>query len=205
MSDVIKKDFFLLRIDNGIKLNFAEIFGNNNPIVVEIGSGKGEFVKEMSIRYSEVNFLCFELKERRNNIAIRELDIGKNRNIRFIMHYVDSSIDEIIDKDAIMRVIINHPDPWPKRRHHKHRLINNEFLDTLYYLLKPEGVVQIATDHQGYSEWIIKHFENDNRFEFIFEGGFSKTPSSEHIVTYFETIKRKEGFEPIFMHFRKVL
>jgi len=118
--------------------------------------------------------------------------------------YVDPNVTEVIPEKSIKRVFINHPDPWPKTKHHKNRLINDKFIDTLNKILKLRGVVEVATDHAGYAQWIIDHFKDREDFVAEYPGGFTHIPNMGHIVTYFEEVKRKEGFDPIFMKFRKV-
>ncbi|MDD3050980.1 MAG: tRNA (guanosine(46)-N7)-methyltransferase TrmB [Candidatus Cloacimonetes bacterium] len=200
-----KETVFLLKIIEDTIVDNEQIFNNENPLCWEIGSGKGEFIREMSLRYPQLNFIGFELKPKRVNFIIRNLDVEKNQNVKICQFFVDASVKKVFKAESIEKIFINHPDPWPKRRHHKNRLFNAAFLDSLAYVLKKGGEVKVATDHKEYADWIIKHFKQDNRWLALHEGYSTMVPGENHIVTYFETIKRKEGFEPIFMSFRKVL
>ena len=101
-------------------------------------------------------------------------------------------------------IYIIHPDPWPKRKHHKNRLIRHGFIDVLWRILKSRGFIEISTDHKDYANWIVQHFRERKDFESVYDKGFIKNPKEEHIETFFEKKKREEGFEPFFMKYRKV-
>jgi tRNA (guanine-N7-)-methyltransferase len=124
--------------------------------------------------------------------------------VKLLNHYVDKEISQVIPKYSIPVIYIQHPDPWPKRRHHKYRLINQDFIDALNLMLELGGRVEIATDHPEYSQWIIEHFDQRKDFVSLFEKGYTYEKQAGHIETYFEEIKRAEGFEPIFMFYQKV-
>ena len=73
----------------------------------------------------------------------------------------------------------------------------------LKLLLKDGGYVEMATDHHGYAEWIVEHFKKRTDFEVIYENGYRFEPPEDHIETYFEKTKKKEGFDPHFMLFKR--
>ncbi len=199
-----KKDFFEIKIEDDKVLNLEKIFENKHPIYLEIGSGKGEFLSKKSVQMKEFNFLGIELKKRRIVNILKKLDIVDNKNVRLLRLYVDHKINQWIKKDSIDHIYIIHPDPWPKRRHHKNRLIQQAFIDSLTKILKADGIVQISTDHTEYSKWIINNFKQRNDFISVYENHFTQEREEDHITTFFETTKMKEGFNPIFMKFKKV-
>ena len=199
----LDRSFLLPELKKNKKINIEEIFGNKNPLRLEIGCGHGEFLCELSERHPDRNFIGFELKRKRIISTIKKLKNNKRYNVRIAEFYVDENIEGIFSDCAIDRIYINHPDPWPKKRHHKKRLIQTKFVDILAKLLTINGIVQIATDHLEYSKWIMYKFSLSTQFESVFKNGYSMDPIDGHIVTHFEIMKRKEGFEPIFMHFRR--
>ncbi len=196
-NDIEEKlmQFLLKTGEEPLRLN--EVFGNDHPIHVEIGSGRGEFIAEMARMLPNVNFLGFELKWKRFPPILKRLDETIHTNVRLAAEYVDKTIGEKIEPGSVDKVYIIHPDPWPKRRHHKHRIIQQAFLDALYTLLKPGGEVYISTDHRDYAQWIKNEFAK--REDFTVVEDFDKPP----VVTHFEDMKRREGFEPIPMTYRK--
>ncbi len=191
-----KLKLFLLETSDH-PLDLQEVFGNDNPVHVEIGSGRGEFIAEMARILPKVNFLGFELKWKRFPPMLKRLDESMRVNVRLAAEYVDKSIGEKIREGTVEKVYIIHPDPWPKRKHHKHRIIQQPFIDALHLLLKPDGEVYLSTDHRDYALWIQKEFAKRDDFTVVED--FVKPP----VVTHFEDMKRREGFEPISMTYRK--
>lgn len=199
-----RQNKYVIEVEEGTSLDFATIFGNNNPVHLEIGSGKGEFITQKSRIHRDINFVGVELNTKGITSILKKLDLETDSNVRLLNHYVDKNISQIIPKFSLSVIYIQHPDPWPKRKHHKYRLINQDFIDSLQFLLKPNGTVEIATDHPEYSEWIIEHFRRRGDFLSLFDNDFTFEKQPGHIETYFEKVKRYEGFEPRFMFYKKL-
>jgi tRNA (guanine-N7-)-methyltransferase len=199
-----KLDFFKIKVEEDKQLDYVELFGNSNPVHVEIGSGKGEFLARKALQHPEINFIGIELKRKRIITITKKLNIEEHCNVRLANFYVDHNITKHIKPHSIDCIYIQHPDPWPKRRHHKNRLFQHPFIDALAIMLKDNCEVRIATDHDDYTKWIVKHFKERKDFSAKFENGFTTEPYEGHIVTYFETVKLQEGFEPKFMHYKKL-
>jgi tRNA (guanine-N7-)-methyltransferase len=200
----LRAEKFLIETSENNLLDLEEIFGNNNPVYLEIGSGNGFFLTEKARRHPDINFIGIELKPNRIYSIMKKLDFDIHTNVRLMNHYVDKEITQILPKESIAKIYIQHPDPWPKKRHHKNRLIRQEFIDALNLMLKHGANVEIATDHPDYSEWIIEHFDQRKDFEPLFEGGFTFERQEDHIETYFENVKESEGFPPRFMFYKKL-
>jgi len=140
MEDLRKKyELFELIPEPAEKLNFQNIFGNNNPVHLEIGSGRGEFLLGKAMQNPDINFLAIELKEKRIKTILRQLDEVKYKNIKLIRLFVDESVIGIIPRNSLEKIYIIHPDPWPKKRHNRRRLIQPEFIDVLWHLLNSKG------------------------------------------------------------------
>ncbi len=198
-----KCDFFMLSSVVTEPLDWQQIFGNDHPVHMEIGSGKGEFLSQAAYRNPGINFVGIELKHKRVVSILRKLDFEKHPNVRLIELFVDVCIKEKIREKSVERIYIQHPDPWPKRKHIKNRLIQQDLIDCLSYMLSRDGVVELSTDHQGYQQWIISQFSKRNDFVPNYPGHISKIADEDHIETYFEMEKRREGFEPCFFQYRK--
>jgi tRNA (guanine-N7-)-methyltransferase len=196
-----KRKFFIIEER---ELNFQQIYGNSAPIHLEIGCGKGEFLAMKSRVKWDKNFLGIEVKPKRIKSTLKKLEPQHHSNVRLLQMFVDAQSSQIFPPNSIEMIYINHPDPWPKRRHHKRRLLQDEFIDILHRILVPGGILQIITDHVAYAEWITKKFLSRSDFRSKYEGGYTKIPFEGHIVTYFEKIKRLEGNDPIFMKYKKV-
>ncbi len=198
-----ERDFFELKSKQEKGLDFIKIFGNVNPVHLEIGCGRGEFLIQKALNLPDGNFLGIEFKEKRIKIILRKLDFKLHKNVRIMKLFVDENLKKCIPEKSISKIYIIHPDPWPKRKHHKNRLINDRFVGVLSEILKPDGRLEIATDHAEYAEWIINLFAARKDFVSEYENGYSSIPVEGHIETYFEMKKRQEGFKPIFMEFKK--
>ena len=197
-----KEKFFLYELD-GEGLDFAKIFGNKQPVHLEIGSGRGEFITEIAILEPETNFLGLELKQKRIKTILKKLDPERHTNLRLLMVKVDDQMLKMIPSRSVERFYIFHPDPWPKKKHHKHRLIQTGFLQELNIVLEDGGEVLITTDHENYMRWIVKHFQQSGLFDLEHEEGFSREPFEGHIETHFEQKLKKKGYPPFYMRFRK--
>ncbi len=199
-----KHNFFVISTVVDEPIDWRTVFGNDNPVHLEIGAGKGEFISGIAARNPDINYVAVELKHKRIVTILKKLNIDVHRNVRLMELCLDETIGEKILLHSIDCIYIQHPDPWPKRKHHKNRLIQQEFLDCLSSMLKMDGRIELSTDHTGYRDWIIGKFKDRDDFVSLFADGYSLTPGDEHIITFFETEKRKEGFEPCFMKYKKV-
>lgn len=184
------------------KLNWAEIYGDNNPVKLEIGTGRGEFLVGQSLLDWKSNYLGIEMNYDRIDYTLRQLEPGRHENVRLLTKFVDEKIIEMIPAGTVRKIYIIHPDPWPKRRHHPRRLIQHSFLDVLWELLDEKGTLEIQTDHAEYGKWIIRHLNERDDFEPI-NGGSTHIPGKGHIVTYFESKKLREGNKPVYINYRK--
>ena len=196
--------YFEINVDNKNRLDFNELFGNFNEVYLEIGSGRGEFLIKQAENNSDINFLGIDLKEKRIKSILMKLNKSLHTNVKITRLYVDTNVTNWIPPDSIAKIYIIHPDPWPKRKHYHRRLIQSKFLDALYKILKENGIVQISTDHRGYAKWIQNIFEERNDYIPLWEDGFSYIAPNDHVETFFEQKKKKEGYPPIFLSYKKV-
>jgi tRNA (guanine-N7-)-methyltransferase len=204
MEFMKKREFFEIQFETGNLLNFKELYGNGNPVWLEIGCGRGEFISKKSELMQNINFLGIEIKEKRIKTIVRTVDENLNRNVRILQKYVDKEITKLIPPGSFERIFIQFPDPWPKRKHKERRLLQNEFIDILNTLLTSRGILEISTDHPGYKDWINEKFKSRKDFQSVFTAGFSMELPEGHIETYFELSKREEGFPPFFFKYQKV-
>lgn len=196
--------YFLIEIEDQL-LDYAEVFGNENPVYIEIGSGKGEFISQYPLLHPDKNFLGFEVRRKRINNILKKIDPQRHPNVRLIETLVDERINLILPAASIDGCYIQHPDPWPKRRHHKRRLFQAGFLNALASILKPDAFVQIATDHEEYAQWITREFAKCDLFASVQDEPISSEPHlSDHVITFFEQEQRRLGFEPNFMMYKRI-
>ncbi|MCR4840148.1 MAG: tRNA (guanosine(46)-N7)-methyltransferase TrmB [Lachnospiraceae bacterium] len=129
-----------------LKGNWKSVFGNDNPIHVEIGTGKGAFIVKMAELNPDVNYIGIEKYSSVLIKAIAKLEENPLPNLVFI-RFDAEEIENIFDKDEVDRIYLNFSDPWPKDRHAKRRLTSTRFLGHYIKFLKPEGYVAFKTDN----------------------------------------------------------
>ncbi len=122
--------------------------------VVEIGFGRGEFLLELAGADPDAAFVGVEYSAKRVLKLARRLARTKLRNVRLIEADAHRVVNELLPPDCVDAFWINFPDPWPKKRHHKRRLIEANFAREAALRLVPGGAVHVATDHVGYAEQV---------------------------------------------------
>jgi len=135
-------------------LDFGQIFGRSAPVVLEIGFGNGESLVTAAAARPDLDFLGIEVHEPGVGhclIRIRQAGIG---NLRLVAHDAMEVLKKQIPPGSLSRINLLFPDPWPKKRHHKRRIIQAPFLDLAARALEPGGSLYIATDWLNYAEHI---------------------------------------------------
>lgn len=172
-------------------IDFDAWFGRAAPVVLEIGSGMGETTAALAGRDPEVNYLAVEvyaaglgqLMLRAENDALSNLRLLRGDAVELLRHHVAG--------DHLSGVRIFFPDPWPKKKHHKRRLVQPEFTRLLASRLAPGGILHLATDWESYAEQILEVCSAEpmlrNRFD-----GWAPRPEWRPL-TKFETRAEKEG------------
>ena len=137
---------------------WKQVFGNENPIYIEIGMGKGRFLLNMAKQYPNVNFIGIE---RYSSVLLRALEkydteeFQELTNIRFMC--IDARIlPDIFEKGEVQRIYLNFSDPWPKARHAKRRLTSREFLARYSQILTTGETVEFKTDNKDLFEFSLE-------------------------------------------------
>ena len=140
------------------KGKWAEVFGNDHPIHIEVGMGKGQFIIEMARRNPEVNYIGIEKYSSVLVRAVEKLEDFEQDNLRLIRMDAEN-IEEVFDKDEVDRIYLNFSDPWPKDRHAKRRLTSTRFLERYDNILTPEGRVMFKTDNKDLFDFSLEQVE----------------------------------------------
>jgi tRNA (guanine-N7-)-methyltransferase len=123
-------------------------------VVLDIGFGRGEVLIAMGLEHPECSLLGVEVSRKRVRKVARRLERAGVRNARLVHGTAEYLLERVLAPDSIAECWINFPDPWPKKRHHKRRLVRPDILVHLARILEPGGRLHIATDHTGYRDWI---------------------------------------------------
>ena len=140
--------------------NFHSVFSNNNPIYLEIGTGKGNFIIENAKRYPNINFIGIEKYDSVLVRAIEKLGCLELDNLRFIRTDA-KNIDNIFNKE-ISKLYLNFSDPWPKDRHEKRRLTSDTFLKRYDNIFVNDKIIEFKTDNRKLFEYSVKSFTDYN-------------------------------------------
>jgi len=145
---------YLLTINPTVPLIFAQIYGNDHPVIVEIGFGMGQSLLIQAKNHADHNYLGFEVH--RPGVGALLSGIAQERlpNIRAVVGDVVLALD-MIPAHSLQGVQIFFPDPWHKKRHHKRRLIQTDFVQRLAEKIRPGGFLHCATDWQDYAEHML--------------------------------------------------
>ena len=174
-------------------VEFAAVFGNDHPVELEIGCGKAGFLLRQAQAHPERNYLGIEWANEFYKFAADRMARWGLTNVRIMR---TDARQFVIDRlpDAWLSVLhVYHPDPWPKKRHHKRRLFNTRFVDAAIRVLAPGGRWSIQTDHAEYFETM--QALTSGRVE-LSEAPFLDTDAGipeEGVATNFEIKYRKEG------------
>ncbi len=132
--------------------DWQRVFGNHNPLVLEIGCGVGDFVAQMAALHPERNFIAIDYYNKGCLKTCKRIDKAELDNVRVVRAEVRGFMERCIPSGSLQGVIINCPDPWPKTRHRKRRLVNAEFMGFLSGFMRPGADVHFATDFDDYGE-----------------------------------------------------
>ncbi|SEL30356.1 tRNA (guanosine(46)-N7)-methyltransferase TrmB [Nitrosovibrio tenuis] len=142
-------------------LDLNSIFRRSASIFLEIGSGMGETTAEIAREHPEHNYIAVEVHTPGVGSLLKQIDELGLTNVRVIQHDVVEVLQYMLPAECLDGVHIFFPDPWPKTRHHKRRLIQPEFIELLCRHLKHGGYIHAATDWKDYAEQILGVLSNE--------------------------------------------
>ncbi len=136
--------------------SFKKLFNNDNPIYIEIGMGKGDFILENALRYPDINFIGIEKYDSIIALAIKKIEGYELNNLKLIR--MDALIIDEVFNHEIDKIYLNFSDPWPKERHAKRRLTSNIFLDKYQNIFRNNPIIEMKTDNRNLFEFSLISF-----------------------------------------------
>jgi tRNA (guanine-N7-)-methyltransferase len=160
-------------ISVGSNLLINEIFPDKSQTILEIGSGMGEATAQIALNNLDTGYVAVEMHK--PGLAALLLLIMEKQisNIKMIREDATYLLANFIPDGSLDGIHLLFPDPWPKNRQHKRRIVQDDFIELSARKLKPKGFIHIATDWQPYAQWIKTKFENNSQFS----GGIVARPS----------------------------
>ena len=174
-------------------LDFALLFGREAPVVLEIGFGNGDSLVAQATASPGKNFIGIEVHDPGIGHCLIKAQEAGISNLRLIGHDAIEVLDEQIPEASLERINLYFPDPWPKKRHHKRRIVQPRFLDLCERLLAAGGAIHIATDWANYAEHIDEIFAADARFTCTERREHDGDDPLERPMTKFEKRGLREG------------
>ena len=146
---------FLIKDPREAKGHWAEIFGNNNPVYLEIGCGKGKFILTRAQRNPDANYIAVEGQENVILRAMEKAEAAGLANLRLFNDFVND-LNDYSEKGELAGVYLNFSDPWPKARHDKRRLTYHKRLENYFQVMGEDGFVEFKTDNEGLFEFTLE-------------------------------------------------
>ncbi len=165
-------------------LNFVALFKNAHPVILEVGFGMGQSLLEQAKQHLEKNFLGVEVHRPGVGALLSHIEKEGMKNICIIAEDIALLLDKI-PSESLEGVQIFFPDPWPKKRHHKRRLMQEKFLAQLAPKIKPGGYLHCATDWEDYAHHTLKVIEASQQFRNTSSAGsFVPRPESRPMTKF---------------------
>lgn len=169
------------------------LFGNKNPVCIEYCSGNGAWIAAQALAFPHLNWVAVEKKFIRvrkiwskiKNLNLKNLIVVCGEALRLTQNYLPPK--------STSNIYINFPDPWPKKRHAKHRLIQPAFVSELARIMQSGQMMTFVTDDADYSDETIGVFLSDVNFKSYYEKPYFSTEESDYGTSYFEELWRSKG------------
>jgi len=186
-------DVIVLPPDPGEILDFAAMFGNDGPVEMEIGSGKGGFLLNRARSLPRRRFFGVEWANKYYRFAADRMVRWQVTNVRLMRTDARHLVLHHLPPESLEILHIYHPDPWPKKRHHKRRLIQPDFVAAATNALVPGGRIAIQTDHADYFEQIRQVADQEKRLSEVAFDVPEAGVNQGRVATNFEIKYLREG------------
>lgn len=154
----------------GTVLNYTEIFSNTNPVVMEIGFGMGKATAIIAENNPDINYLGVEVHRPGIGRLLGEIRRKNLQNLFIIEHDALEVLEQMIPDNSVAGYHIFFPDPWPKKKHHKRRLIQRPHTDLLVKKLAPGGYLYMVTDWEPYADFALEQLDKTPLLHNKYEG-----------------------------------
>ena len=149
---------FVVHEPETMKGKWREAFGNDHPVYVEIGMGKGRFIMDLAARNPDINYLGMERYESVLYRGLQKLEENPLPNLRLLCEDA-ALLPDFFEKGELDRIYLNFSDPWPKDRHAKRRLTSRQFLERYDKVLKGDGQIEFKTDNVGLFDFSLEEID----------------------------------------------
>ena len=171
-------------------------------LVVEVGPGRGDFMFHIAETNPRDEIVGIEIKGKRIDKLIKRIERRSLRNVRLIQDDARAALPRNFDDGSVDEIHVHFPDPWPKKRHTKHRSMSYSFLKDCLKALKVDGTLTFITDHRPYAEAVLETFSEITEFESCYEGPLM-SDAPDAFPTFFAQKWIAEGREITYQKYRR--
>ena len=176
---------FGIEIVEGIQLDLEQLFGKACPVYLEIGFGDGEALVQTAKNNSENCYIGIEVHRPGVGHLLLRLEEEGIENVRVISHDAMEVLRHHLPATGLSGLMLFFPDPWHKKKHHKRRIVQPEFSQLCARLIKPDGVLHMATDWEHYAEHMMTVLSAADEFENLAgPGGYSPRPDTRPLTKF---------------------
>ncbi len=175
--------------DSKNTLDLATVFGNDNPVIMEIGFGNGKLLAQQAQDHPDYNFIGLEVHRPGVGHLLQKLEQNNSENVRIANEDAIEVLTQLIPEHSLYALWLFFPDPWPKKKHHKRRIVNPRFLKLVHQRLIDTGMLHMATDWQDYAEHMQLEVDASNLYR---EADISSYPF-QRPQTHFEQRGLRKG------------
>ena len=161
--EAIDESPYVILDPENYKSRWSEVFGNDHPLRLEVGMGKGQFIMELARQNPGINYIGIERYTSVLLRAIQKMDTLQLPNVHFLCEDA-AKLPEIFAPEEVDRIYLNFSDPWPKDRHARRRLTSHEFLDRYDQFLAADGRLEFKTDNQDLFTFSLEEIETSDRW-----------------------------------------
>ena len=176
-----------------------ELFGNDHPVHIEYCSGNGEWIIDKAERFPKLNWVAVEKKFKRVRKIYAKREKKQLKNLLIIAGDAITLTNHCVALDSIATAYVNFPDPWPKKRHAKHRLIQEPFAYQLSQIIAPSGELVLVTDHESYFQQMKLEVEKVSTWKVA---SLSAEFEEHYGSSYFDRLWRSKGLLIRFLSFK---
>lgn len=185
------------------KGQWQDVFGNEYPIQVELGCGRGSFIAQLAERNPKINYIAIDIHPELLVYVLRKVNERELNNVKIIPMYIEK-IADVFGEDEVEKIYINFCNPWPNKRHHKRRLTHSHFLRTYKSFLKNKGEIWFKTDDALLFADSLEYFQGEGFKEVYKTDDLHQSHFEGNVRTEYEEKFSEQGVKIKFAQFRKV-
>ena len=180
-----------------------DYFGNDNPVAIEYCSGNGAWIAKKAQENPLINWVAVEIKLDRTRKIWSKIKNHQLNNLIVICGEAKNATRSFLSDESISALYINFPDPWPKNRHTKNRLLSLEFLKECGRILKSSEILTFVTDDLNHSDWVSKLIQYQDTFQSLYPKPYYINDEQDYGTSYFDELWRSRGKKIYYHRYQK--